>query len=84
MCLFSVIGLLTSFRLKSELEECLAKLEAMSVQANINEFVALGQLEGKFSSYPKFRWIFPFFYSMTTVAFGALIAYRLIAGETIR
>jgi hypothetical protein len=82
MCLFSVI--LTSLRLKGELEECLAKLEAMSVQANINEFVALGQREGKFSRYPKFRWIFPFFYSMTTVAFVALIAYRLIAGETIR
>ena len=29
MCVFSLIGLLTSFRLKAELEECLAKLEAM-------------------------------------------------------
>ena len=66
------------------MEECLAKLEAMSVQANINGFMALGQLEGKFSRYPKFRWIFPFFYSMTTVAFVVLIAYRLIVGEAIR
>ena len=30
MCLFSVIGLLTSLRLKAELEECLGKLQAMA------------------------------------------------------
>jgi hypothetical protein len=84
MCLFSVIGLFTNLRLKGELEECLAKLEAMSLQANISGFVALGQLEGKFSRYPKFRWLFPVFYSMTTVGFVALIAYRLFMGEAIR
>ena len=42
MCLFSVTGLLTSLRLKGELEECLAKLETMSVQANLNGFVTPG------------------------------------------
>src|SRR6185437_4665495 len=36
MCLFSLFGLLTSLRLKGELEECLAKIKAMSVQANIS------------------------------------------------
>jgi hypothetical protein len=30
MCLFSLIGLLISLRLKVELEECLAKLQALS------------------------------------------------------
>jgi hypothetical protein len=44
MTLFSLIGLLTSLRLKGELEECLAKIEAMSVQARVNDFVALGRL----------------------------------------
>ncbi len=58
MTLFSAIGLLTSLRLKGELEECLAKIKAMSAQANISEFVAL-ELKGKLSRYPKFRWIFP-------------------------
>jgi hypothetical protein len=82
MCLFSLFGLLTSLRLKGELEECLAKIEAMSAQANIREFVAL-ELEGKLSRYPKFRWIFPTFYSMTTAGFVALIAYRLVTGEAI-
>ena len=82
MCLFSLFGLLTSLRLKGELEECLAKIKAMSAQANISEFVAL-ELEGKLARYPKFRWIFPTFYSMTTVGFVAIIAYRLVTGEAI-
>jgi hypothetical protein len=82
MCLFSVFGLLTSLRLKGELEECLAKIKAMSVQANISEFVAL-EVAGKLSRFPKFRWIFPIFYSMTTAGFVALIAYRLVTGEAI-
>jgi hypothetical protein len=54
MTLFSLIGLLTSLRLKGELEECLAKIEAISVQARVNDFVALGQLEGRSSRYPRF------------------------------
>src|SRR6266481_4249639 len=41
MCLFSLFGLLTSLRLKGELEECLAKIKAMSAHANVSEFVAL-------------------------------------------
>ena len=78
MNLFSLVGLLTSLRLKSELEECLAKIEAMTVQAKVSQFVALGQLEGKPSRYPRFRWIFPIFYTMTTVGFITLIVYRLV------
>jgi xanthine/uracil permease len=84
MSLFSLIGLLTSLRLKGELEECLAKIEAMSVQAKMNAFVAIGQLEGESSRYPRFRWIFPIFYSMTTAGFVALIVYRLVGGGPIR
>ena len=84
MTLFSLIGLLTSLRLKGELEECLAKIEAMSVQARVNDFVALGQLEGRSSRYPRFRWIFPIFYAMTTVGFITLIVYRLVSGEALK
>ena len=80
MTLFSGFGFLTSLRLKGELEECLAKIGAMSVQANLSEFVALGQLAGRPSHYPKFRWLFPMFYVMTTVAYVTLILYRLITG----
>jgi hypothetical protein len=84
MTLFSLIGVLTSLRLKSELEECLEKIEAMTVQAKVSQFVALGQLEGKPSRYPRFRWIFPIFYAMTTAGFIALIVYRLVTGQPIR
>ncbi len=84
MSLFSLFGFLTSLRLKGELEECLAKIEAISAQADISQFVALGQLEGRSSRYPRFRWMFPIFYSMTTAGFVALIAYRLLSGGPIR
>lgn len=82
MCLFSLFGLLTSLRLKGELEECLAKIEAMTTQANMSEFAAL-ELEGQLSRYPKFRWIFPAFYVMSTAGFAALIAYRVITRTAI-
>lgn len=84
MSLFSLFGLLTSLRLKGELEECLAKIEAISAQASMSQFVALGQLEGRSSRYPRFRWMFPIFYSMTTAGFIALIVYRLLSGGPIR
>jgi hypothetical protein len=82
MCLFSLFGLLTSLRLKGELEECLAKIEAMTAQANMSEFAAL-ELGGELSRYPKFRWIFPAFYFMSTAGFAAVIAYRVITGKAI-
>lgn len=82
MCLFSLFGLLTSLRLKGELEECLAKIEAMTAQANVSEFAAL-ELGGELSRYPKFRWIFPVFYFMSSAGFAALIAYRVITGKAI-
>jgi len=81
MCLFSLLGLLTSFRLKAELEACLEKLEAMVAQAQAGEFVALEQSEGTLTRYPKFRWIFPVFYCITTTSFVALLVYRLAAGQ---
>ena len=80
MCLFSIIGLLTSLRLKAELEECLAKIQAMVARTNEREFVALGQSEGDLSRYPKFRWLFPVFFSMASAGFVALLVYRLVAG----
>ena len=80
MCVFSIIGLLTSFRLKAELEECLEKLQALTLLAEAGRFVALGQSEGALTRYPKFRWIFPVFYSIATVSFMALLVARLVAG----
>lgn len=84
MILFSLFGLLASLRSKGELEECLAKIEAMSMQASMSQFVALGQLEGRSARYPRFRWMFPIFYSLTSVGFISLIVYRLLSGGPIR
>ena len=80
MCAFSIIGLLTSLRLKAELEECLAKIEALVVQAGAERFVALGDTGRALGRFPKFRWIFPVFYSITTLAFTALLIHRLVSG----
>jgi hypothetical protein len=55
-----------------------------ALQAKVSQFVALGQLEGRSSRYPRFRWIFPIFYAMTTAGFITLIVYRLITGEAMR
>ena len=49
----------------------------MGVQERMNDFVTLGESEGSSSRYPRFRWIFPIFYAMTTAGFIKLIAYRL-------
>jgi hypothetical protein len=81
MILFSAFGFLTSLRLKAELEESLDKIRAISMATEVGEFVALGQLEGKPSHYPRFRWLFPVFYMMTTAGFITLLLYRLITGQ---
>lgn len=75
--LFSAIGLLTSLRLKAELEECLAKLQALVKQMNVSEFVALEQSEGDLARYPKFRWMFPIFYAMMIAGWLGLFVYLL-------
>jgi hypothetical protein len=80
MCVFSLIGLLTSFRLKAELEECLHRIQEMAVQDRSECFLAMGESEGALTRYPKFRWIFPLFYSIATFSFVALLAYRVANG----
>ena len=84
MCVFSLMGLLTSLRLKAELEECLEKLVVMAARANVKEFIALERSEGQLARYPQFRWIFPAFYSISLFGFVALLVYRLVVGGAIR
>ena len=54
LCLLSLVGLMSSLRLKAELEECLEKIEAMVARAQVDEFVALGRPEGRLLRYPAF------------------------------
>lgn len=83
LTLFSAFGFLTSLRLKAELEECLDKISYMTHEAKVSGFVALGQLSGKPWHYPKFRWLFPVFFAMTTTGFISLILYRILAGPPV-
>ena len=80
MSLFSAFGFLTSLRLKGELEECLEKIGVMTNAAKVNEFVALGQLEGRPWHYPKFPMAFPGLLYHDTAGFITLILYRFFAG----
>jgi hypothetical protein len=80
LCLLSLIGLISSLRLKAELEDCLQKIQTMVSRAQVDDFVALGRPEGPLLRYPAFRWVFPIFYSSGTVLFVGLLVYRLAAG----
>jgi hypothetical protein len=81
LCLLSLIGLISSLRLKAELEECLEKLQTMVARAQVDDVVALGQPQGRLLHYPAFRWVFPIFYLSGTALFVGLLLYRLAAGE---
>ncbi len=76
-CVLSAIGVLISLRLKAELEKCPEKLDAMVAEAHVGRFMALGRLEGRWSRYPAFRWVFPVLYALSMVLFFALFVYRL-------
>jgi len=80
LCLLSAIGLISSLRLKAELEECLDKIQTMAARARVDEFVALGRPEGELLRYPAFRWVFPIFYLSGTVLFVGLLVYQLGSG----
>jgi hypothetical protein len=74
MCAFAVMGLVISLRLKAELEECLEKVHALLVRAQVEGFMALERSEGDLSRYPQFRWMIPVFYTLAL----ALIAIVLV------
>ncbi len=78
LVLFSVIGLLTSLRLKAELEECLHKIDQIVLQTGVEPVSALSEAKGVPTRYPKFRWIFPWFYSIGTVGFLILLLERVV------
>lgn len=77
---FSMIGLLTSLRLKAELEECLHNIERIVTQTGLEEFMPVVDSRGALTRYPKFRWLFPVFYSICTLGFLFLLITRLAGG----
>ena len=77
LVLFSLIGLLTSLRLKAELEECLHKIDQIVSQTGVEPISALSEAKGVPTRYPKFRWIFPWFYSIGAIGFFILLWQRV-------
>lgn len=77
---FSVIGLLTSLRLKAELENCLHSIEQTVARLGMEQFMPVVDAQGALTRYPKFRWLFPVFYALTSSGFIALLAYRISSG----
>ena len=80
LCCFSVIGLLTSLRLKAELETCLRSIDLTVSRLGMEAFMTVFDSQGALARYPKFRWLFPLFYAIASVGFMGLLAYRLIRG----
>jgi len=80
LCCLSLIGLISSLRLKAELEECLQKIRTMVERAQVEQWVALVRPEGELLRYPAFRWVFPIFYFFGATLFVGLLVYRLAAG----
>ena len=81
LCFFSVIGLLTSLRLKAELEECVRNIEKTVARLGMQQLMPVVDSHGTLTRYPKFRWLFPVFYSISTSGFVTLLIYRLVAGR---
>ena len=79
LCTFSLIGLLTGLRLKAELEECMRNIERTVAQLGMQKFMPVVDSKGLLTRYPKFRWLFPIFYSITSAGFVVLLAYRIFA-----
>jgi hypothetical protein len=78
MILFSIIGLLTSFRMKAELEECLRSVNQIVSSAGLNSLMALSREDGVPIKYPKFRWIFPWFYAVVSLGFLTFLIVKLL------
>jgi hypothetical protein len=80
LCFFSVMGLLTSLRLKAELEECIQTLERLAGRLGVTPFTAFGQSTGALRRYPKFRWLFPIYYAVAGIGFFSLLVSRIWLG----
>ena len=75
---FALIGLLTSLRLKAELEECLHRIDHTAAALGLSEYMALSEQAGVPTRYPKFRWLFPVYYSVACVGFVVLLFERFL------
>lgn len=78
LCIFSLIGLLTGLRLKAELEECLHNVEKTVARVGVQDLMPVVDAHGALTRYPKFRWLFPVFYAITSAGFIFLLINVLV------
>ena len=78
--LLSVIGLLISLRLKSELEDYLTKIDSMVHDSGLAAYSTHDETVGHTIQPLKFRWIFTLFYLITTMGSLALVIQQFVGG----
>jgi hypothetical protein len=76
--ILSLVALLTSLRLKAELEDCLQRIQSLSRIADVEAYVSLGEIKQGIAGHVKFRWMFPILYSVTSIGFLILLGYRIL------
>jgi hypothetical protein len=77
---FSVIGLLTSLRLKAELENCLHSIEQTVARLGMEQFIPVVDARRALTRYPKFCWLFPAFLAIASAGFIGLLIHRVSSG----
>ncbi len=76
MVAFSVIGLLTSLRLRFELEHCLRQIESIALATGLEKFMPTVEQKGQSTRLPKFRGLFHWFYTIAILGFVAILVAR--------
>lgn len=76
--LLSAIGLLISFRLKSELEHYLNRIDSMVHEIGLEAYSTHDETDGWGIQPLKFRWIFTLFYMITTAGSLALLVQESV------
>jgi len=79
LLVFSVLGLLTSLRLKAELQASLENIERAVEAMDLEKYMSPTISKGDLARYPQFRWIFPIFFGLATIVFFIMFLYCLYA-----
>ncbi|MBM3949586.1 MAG: hypothetical protein FJ312_10215 [SAR202 cluster bacterium] len=77
----SVFGLVTSLRLKAELEHCLRQIDSILEQIRLPKYMNTRRNSQDISRIVAIRWLFPTFYATTSVASVVLLALRIATGR---
>lgn len=77
LIVFSVLGLVMSLRLRAELEDWLIKIRSLVRDISLPDHTATNEAGFGLLRYVQFRWLFPVFYVVATIAFLMLLGERM-------